>query len=118
DASRYLTGYNSANQTFGGKAPVYDMDGAGDVVVKLNAELNSTRSRGDAFVYIPNSVFAGASSSDFVYLYSKLGVTNAANGRAESWSVRQAPTPPSLGGSGSGSTISGTVFFDRNANGV
>jgi hypothetical protein len=117
DSSRKLTGYDASNQTLGGKAAVYDMDGAGDTVVRFNADLNSRRSRGDAFVYIPNSVFAGASDSDYVYLYSKLGVTNGASGGAESWSIRNAPTPPAVGGGDTGS-ISGTVFYDHNANGV
>lgn len=118
DSSRKLTGYDASTQTLGGKAAVYDMDGQGDTVVVFNADLNSKRSRGDAFVYIPNSAFAGVGNSDYVYLYSKLGVTNAATGGAEAWSIRNAPTPPTIDGGGGGASISGTVFFDRNADGT
>jgi hypothetical protein len=35
-----LTGYNAGAKTLAGLAPVYDIDGAGDVTVKMNYRLN------------------------------------------------------------------------------
>lgn len=113
DSNRKLNDYDSSSKTLGGKAAVWDMDAAGDSYVMFNADLNARRTKGDAFVYIPNSAFSGAADTDYVFLYSKFGLTAKANGGAESWLVRPAPTPPSQGGGGGGTSISGSVFYDQ-----
>ena len=53
-----LTNYNANTKTLGGESAVFDMDANEDNFVRLNADLNRRTGRGDAFVYIPNSVFA------------------------------------------------------------
>jgi hypothetical protein len=100
--TRFLTGYNGATKTLGGKSAVWDMDGAGDVFVRLDDGLNDGLGRGDAYVFVPNSAFDGVSDSTFVYLYSKFGVHNPANGGAERWGRKPPPAdepPPAEGAS-------------------
>ena len=70
-----LTGYSAAIKTLAGLAPVYDMDGTQDTVVKMDYRLNPGSGGGDITVLIPDSAFAGASASSYVYLYSKFGQT-------------------------------------------
>src|SRR5262245_21599094 len=74
-----LTGYNAATKMLAGLPAVYDMDGAGDVTVKMDYRLNPGSGGGDVTVLIPDAAFAGASANSFVYLYSKFGVTWGAN---------------------------------------
>lgn len=72
----------------------YDLGGN---EVLLNGNLSTGSGSGDLFVYIPTSLFAGASSSDFLYLYSMFGNKGglyAENDGFEEWSVRSGPTPP------------------------
>ena len=98
-----LQNYRQSNDTLGGQTAVFDLDGADNVSVRLDDRLNGTTGKGDAFVYIPSSVFGNAT---YVYLYSKFGGPNNANGGAEEWGVRPvAPPPPPVSGS-----ISGSVF--------
>ena len=103
-----LTGYNTKTKSLSGLGPIWDMDGAGNVSVKINAQLNAGTGMGDAYVYIPSSFFG---SSTYVYLYSKLGGKIKSDNGGESWGVLAPPPPPS-------GSISGFVYFDANNNGV
>jgi hypothetical protein len=103
-----LTGYNSRTKTLSGLGAAWDLDGAGNVSVKLNAQLNAGTGIGDAYVYIPSAFFG---SSTYVYLYSKLGGKIKSDNGAESWGVLAPPPPPS-------GSISGFVYFDADNDGV
>jgi hypothetical protein len=102
-----LTGYNSHTETLSGLGAAWDLDGSGNVSVKLDASLNPT-GVGDAFVYIPSTYFG---SSTYVYLYSKFGGKVKSDGGAESWGVMPPPPPPP-------GSISGYVYFDADNDGV
>jgi SdrD B-like domain len=95
-----LTGYNSKTETLAGLTPIFNMDTAQDVTVRLNWALNGTSAPGDAYVMIPDSAFTGGGT--FVYLYSKF---SGATDGAESWGV----FPVTPAGTAS---ISGFVFGD------
>jgi hypothetical protein len=103
-----LRNYRPATDTLGGQTAVFNMDGAGNVSVRLDDRLNGTTGKGDAFVYIPSSVFGNAT---YVYLYSKFGGPNNANGQPEEWGVRPVPPPATA-------SISGNVFADINGDGT
>jgi len=103
-----LTGYNAKNRTLSGNGPIWDMDGAGNVSVKLNAQLNAGTGMGDAFVYIPSAFFG---TSTYVYVYSKFGGKIKSDNGAESIGVMP-PPPPTTG------SISGFVYFDADNDGV
>jgi hypothetical protein len=105
--SSTLSGYDTRTDTLGGQTAIWDMDGAGDVFVRLNSDLNADGELGDAFVYIPNSVFDGLSDSTFIYLFSKFGGANRTNGGAESWGLKTPPAQPP-----SGASLSLTVYED------
>jgi len=106
-----LTGYDASTGTLAGLDPVFDLDGNGDVTVKMNYRLNPGSGGGDVTVLIPDSAFAGKSVSDFVYLYSKFGDSCKASAGFEEWAVRKgsAVTPPPPATT---PTISGYVYFD------
>ena len=67
----------TSDGTFNSQATLrYDMNpgGGGSNWVQLNAEFNSGSGNGlDMFLDVPVSDFAGASQSDYVYLYSQFG---------------------------------------------
>jgi len=65
----------------------------GDAVYLDDSRNRGGSGKGDMFAYIPTSVFAGTSSSDFVYLYSHFGNTHATNDGFEEWSQVVAPVP-------------------------
>lgn len=105
-----LTGYNPSSGLLGGLSPVYDLGASGDYI-KLDARLSDGNGSGDAFVYIPDSLFGPPGSDPYVTLYSRFGDNFAANGGFEQWAVRgQAAVNASLG------SISGTVFNATNPN--
>ena len=56
----------------------------GDAVY-LDYSRNNGSGSGDMFAYIPTSLFAGTSSSDFVYMYSHFGGTYSSNDGFEEW---------------------------------
>ena len=91
--------------------PLYDMDAGGDVTVSLNAgsDAPAGSGKGDLFVYIPVSKFAGA--SPYVYLYSAFGGTAASNGGFEEWGATVGPNTPTPH-----ATISGTKWIDADGN--
>lgn len=62
----------------------WDMDGAGDRYVKLDANLNPGNGGGDMFVYIPTSVFG---SQQWVYLFSRFGDHQNSEASFEEWSA-------------------------------
>src|SRR5256885_2263790 len=89
-----LTDYSATAKTLAGLAPVFDLDSGGDVTVKMNYRLNPGSGGGDVTVLIPDSVFAGRSATDYVYLYSQFGGTWGANAGFEEWAVRTGPVVP------------------------
>jgi hypothetical protein len=52
----------------------YNLDGAGDAYLKMDYSLNSGSGSGDLFIFVPVANFAGAKSSDYVYLYAQFGL--------------------------------------------
>jgi hypothetical protein len=85
----------------------YNMDvGAqGDTTVELDYSRNSGSGQGDMLMYVPTSLFAGASANDYVYFYSLFGIPNEVDAGFEEWAIRKAPgtqppPPPSVPDSG------------------
>jgi hypothetical protein len=65
----------------------------GDAVI-LDASRNHGSGSGDMYAYIPTADLSGAKTSDFVYLYSHFGNTNASESGFEEWAlVNVAPVP-------------------------
>ncbi len=111
-----LSGYDAASKTLGGQSALYDLDAGGDSSVTLNARLNSGSGAGDMFLLVPDANFVASPAGSNVYLYSKFGDANGANGGFEEWAVKvNNPSGPTPTGTGS---ISGTIFDDSNGNGV
>jgi hypothetical protein len=104
-----LSGYNPGTGQLAGLNPVYDLNAGDDFSVKLNARV-AHGSSNDVYVYVPDAVLSAAGGS-YVYLYSKFGVTDAANGGAEQWGTPTRVTVPPL------SSLSGTVYLDNNTDG-
>lgn len=102
-------GIKSANPdsaTFGqsdGTFLAWDLDGAGDVFLKLDYSLAPGSGNGDLRLLVPNANFGTAGTTCqyngiggtpcgfYVYLYSKMGEEFAASDGFEEWSVRKAP---------------------------
>ena len=64
---------------------IYDLDDIEeDSYIKMDYSLNAGSGSGDMTVCIPDSLFTGG---DYVYLYSKLGDTYAADDGFEEWAV-------------------------------
>lgn len=103
-----LRGYCSWTGQLAGHDAVFDLDGAGNVSVKFNANLNRGTGTGDAVVLIPDAVFASFKPTDFVYLYSKFGARFGADGGFEQWGVRPVETPPPP----PPASLSGYVYLD------
>ncbi len=61
----------------------WSLDGAGDSYVLLDASRNSGSGSGDMYAYIPVSAFAGASNTDYIYMFSRFGDQVAADGTTE-----------------------------------
>jgi hypothetical protein len=107
-----LTGYDAGAKTLAGLSPVYDMDGGGDVTVKMDYRLNPGSGGGDVTVLVPD---AALGAGGYVYLYSKFGGSWGGNAGFEEWAVRAggsaAPpttTPPPAGPA----SLSGAVYLD------
>ncbi|MCI0461044.1 MAG: hypothetical protein L0Z62_29195 [Gemmataceae bacterium] len=107
-----LRGYDCTTVTLAGLAPVYDMDGVGDSWVLLDYSLNHGSGSGDMYFYAPDEAFASAAADSFVYLYSKFGGQYAPSAGFEEWAVGKSALTATSG------TISGTVFYDRNMDGL
>jgi hypothetical protein len=69
----YVDGSSSISQFASLSNPVYDLDSGANRWVGLNYGLNSGSGAGDLFVYVPDSLFSGSSSTPYVYLYSEFG---------------------------------------------
>lgn len=81
--------------------------GAGNEIL-LDYNLNSGSGSGDMFAYIPVSLFAGASNTDYVYLYSQFGAKGGAyaeNAGFEEWATR--PTATAVPDAGSTAALLG-----------
>jgi hypothetical protein len=93
DSSNTLTGYPGS---FGPVA--WDMDGAGDVVVQMDNNLNSGSGSGDMLMYVPSSAF-GADETKYVYLYNEFGTTTPVDDGFEEWAVIEGAVRPPGDGS-------------------
>ena len=100
-----LTGYNRTTRTLAGLTAVWDLDAVSNNSVVFRDGL--TDGKGDAVVLIPDSAFAGADASDYIYLYSRFGGSFNSHGGAEEWGVRPVPPPPPPP---TGGTLSGYVY--------
>lgn len=115
-AAADVQGYNASTRQLAGLDPIYDLDAGGDHYILLDYRLASGSGSGDMFFYVPESAFAGVSSTSYVNLYCKFGVHAGANSGFEEWGVRELPPlPPPPPPTGS---ISGFVFVDLNEDGV
>src|SRR5207244_1071596 len=65
---------------------------AGDQVL-MDASRNNGSGSGDMFAYIPVSAFAGAKSTDFVYMYCAFGNSDPSQGGFEEWALVVNPIP-------------------------
>lgn len=63
---------------------IYDLDETEDSYIKMDYSLNAGSGSGDIIVCVPDSLFIGG---DYVYLYSKFGVTYGADAGFEEWAV-------------------------------
>jgi len=94
------------SSTFGqsdGTFLAWDLDGAGDVYLKLDYNLAPGSGNGDLRLLVPNASFGTAGTTCqyngvggtpcgfYVYLYSKMGEEFSASDGFEEWSVRKAP---------------------------
>jgi hypothetical protein len=101
-----LTGYDG-NQ-LAGLNPLYNLDAGGDHWILLDNRL----SRGgiDMTANIPEILFTGVDPNSYVYLYSKFGLNEKADGAFEEWGVAlngvSAASPPPAPSSLSGSVTS------------
>ncbi len=105
-----LTGFDPTTGQLAGLTPVFDLSAGGAANwIKLNANLSHGNGSSDMVMFLPDSLFAGATGNPYVYLYSKFGVNFAANGGFEQWAAGTANiTAPA--------TIGGTVYQDNNTN--
>lgn len=126
--------------TASGPAKVYDLDVGpdGDSWVLMDYNLaHSGNGQGNVIAYIPDSAFAGWADTDFVYLYSELGLVDgsdhsfATNDGFEEWYVGTGMTPTGeihgykfedvdgdgLEDAGEGRLAGWTFYLDANNNG-
>ncbi len=109
-SSNKLSNFKSFRDTLGGQSPVFDLDSAGDVRVKLNADLSSGDGHWNMELLVPEAAFASASPSSYLYLYSKFNGQNWFERGYVQWGIGETqPQGPAAG------TISGSVFVG-NAN--
>jgi hypothetical protein len=79
-----LTGYNAGADTLGGTSATWAMTAA-DVIL-LNYNLAAGSGRGDLFLYVPVSLFAGFGTDSHLQMFSSFGGTNVNNDGFEEWS--------------------------------
>jgi hypothetical protein len=84
----------------------------GDNYLMLDASQSHGSGSGDMFFFVPTSMFTGASSSDFLYLYSKFGMRESALGGFEEWAA-VIPEPNTLGLLAFGGVLLGLVLRYR-----
>jgi hypothetical protein len=103
--------YDATSHLLNGIAPSFDLGGGN--WIELNSGLNPGSGTANMVALIPDSVFAGAPTGSYLYLYSKFGVNLPAHGGYEQWAVHGAGSfTPATG------FISGSVFNDTNGNGI
>jgi hypothetical protein len=113
-SSKSLKDYNSNRNTLDGLSPVFDLDSAGNVTVKLDAKLSSGKGHWNMALLVPETDFAGASSQSFVYLYSKLDEQDCGfnKGGYVQWGLGPVQSAPT------GGTISGSVLVAGTTEGI
>jgi len=79
-----LTGYSAVADTLGGAAAAWAM--SGDDLVTLDYSLAAGSGRGDLFLYVPTSAFAGFGTDDHLQLFSSFGDPDNNNDGFEEWS--------------------------------
>ena len=99
-----LTGYDAGADTLGGVAATWAMSAAD--TIDLNYSLAAGSGRGDMFLYVPVSLFAGFGTDAHLQLYSRFGSPNNNNNGFEEWSYLSCtrtsgatcytPPPPSV----------------------
>ena len=78
----------------------YDMDQISDQDVYLNHNLLEGSGHDDMSLYIPTSYFTGASGTDYIYFYTKMGATTGleadftSGDGFEEWSAALGENPP------------------------
>ncbi len=95
----YVSGTGSQNTTVLSSLGtlVYDLDAGEDSVVLMDVSNAPGSGVSDVLITVPGSIFAGASASDFVILYSRFGDTHSSGGGFEEWShVQVVPEPATL----------------------
>lgn len=103
-------GYNATTGQLGSMSPRFDL---GNNWVRLNSALSHGNGSGDMFLYVPESLLTStASSNPYVYLYSKFGIHDAANGGFEQWAPGEGASLPA------NASVSGYVFHDFNRDGI
>jgi hypothetical protein len=79
-----LTGYDAATDTLGGVSATWAMPM--DDLIQLNYALAAGSGRGDMFLYVPVSFFAGFGTDAHLQMYSLFGSPNNNNDGFEEWS--------------------------------
>lgn len=79
-----LTGYDAVADTLGGVAATWAMPMAD--TIELNYALAAGSGRGDMFLYVPVSFFAGFGTDAHLQMYSRFGSPNNNNNGFEEWS--------------------------------
>jgi len=76
----------------------YDMDALEDSVVLMDARNATGSGTSDMVLLLPMSFFVGVSPTDYIYLYSRFGDTEAATAGFEEWrlTATSVPEPQSL----------------------
>jgi len=109
--NKFLWGCNANSNELGGKTAVFDRDGAGDVSVRRNGNLNTGSHKGDAVGLIPKAAFGGHKD---VFVFTSF---SGANAGAEEFGVRRGgavtPPPPEP----QAGSLSGAVVAEMNDNG-
>jgi hypothetical protein len=83
-----VTGYDPATMQLGGLTPVYDLDAGGANTVLLSGSHRHNVNLGTILVDVPDALLTEP-GGNYVYLYSKFGVTDPVNGGVEEWAVQE-----------------------------
>jgi hypothetical protein len=89
-ADNAATTHTGASGSSGFGTLRYNMDEGSDSEVLLNANLSHGSGQSDMFLNIPVSFFGNTADSDFLTLYSLMGVENQANATFEEWAIQEA----------------------------
>jgi hypothetical protein len=75
---------------------IFNLDGGGDNWVRIDGNLSSGSGQTDVRLFVPTGVFAGAATTDFVYLFSQFGTHDGSEGGFEEWAALVIPTPTAV----------------------